>query len=231
MTHLLHASLIHAGPAVSGLVPQAPQATTRKRISFGTPSTASCTVDASVFREAAAMGMTFVGCKGSTASSQLAAQATAANQAKVADLVTSDTQQFVLTTHAVDSKGRLFVKSVRKTIASMRSGMKVGAGTSAKHGNSSFPGNVTSPPSMQRGRKLLQDNRFRISSTTSWPWRALGYLSYKKGGSNWRCSGTLVSPDDVLTAAHCLVDSVTGEQYTDIEFIPGKSGSYEPYGR
>ena len=51
-------------------------------------------------------------------------------------------------------------------------------------------------------------------------WRAVGRIDLGRGSS---CSGTLIAPDLVLTAAHCLYDKETGKRIRteDIEFLAG----------
>lgn len=50
------------------------------------------------------------------------------------------------------------------------------------------------------------DDRRRIAST-DWPWTAIGRVNRTTGGY---CTGALVAPDRVLTAAHCLWDPRQG---------------------
>ena len=51
-------------------------------------------------------------------------------------------------------------------------------------------------------------------------WAAVGRINL---GSNGFCSGTLIAPDVVLTAAHCLYDKATGQPYppSDLTFLAG----------
>ncbi|MEM7226723.1 MAG: trypsin-like serine protease [Pseudomonadota bacterium] len=55
---------------------------------------------------------------------------------------------------------------------------------------------------------------------TAWPWTALGRVNREGGGF---CTGTLVAPDLVLTAGHCLYDRRSGRRLSPdrLHFVAG----------
>ncbi|HXL69181.1 MAG TPA: serine protease [Xanthobacteraceae bacterium] len=95
-------------------------------------------------------------------------------------------------------------------------GVKIGAG--AREG-----GGGPRPPREQR-QVLGSDDRERVTDTTVFPFRAMGYL-----GTG--CSGTLVGPRHVLTAGHCVYNTKTDKWYENVDFWPGQNGEESPYGR
>jgi protease YdgD len=57
----------------------------------------------------------------------------------------------------------------------------------------------------------------QLFDTSAWPWRAIGQLRFDTGAS---CTGVLIAPDVVLTAAHCIVHS--GSLVTAGNFITAR---------
>jgi V8-like Glu-specific endopeptidase len=72
------------------------------------------------------------------------------------------------------------------------------------------------------------DGRVRLSTvgvgTTTWPWRTIAQL----GGG---CTGTLVGPRHVVTAAHCIYRRDTNRWSSGFNVVPGQSGGVSVYGR
>ena len=75
------------------------------------------------------------------------------------------------------------------------------------------------------------DNRTKVSDTTVFPFRAIGYIvsTWSKGnptiGTAW-----LFKSDAIVTAGHCVYDKDLGGWATRVTFYPGRNGSSTPYG-
>ena len=74
------------------------------------------------------------------------------------------------------------------------------------------------------------DDRVRVRNTTDFPWSAVVYLELydRYGDVTGTCSGTFISPDAILTAAHCLYRDDGWVE--DIRVVPGKDAGFEPFG-
>ncbi|WP_374368286.1 serine protease [Dongia sp.] len=74
------------------------------------------------------------------------------------------------------------------------------------------------------------DDRVRVDSKT-WPWIAIGRINLEGRG---HCTGTLIAPDMVLTAAHCLYNAPDGRWGIPLEthFVAGYDrGTYAAHSR
>jgi protease YdgD len=74
------------------------------------------------------------------------------------------------------------------------------------------------------------DDRVRVDST-AWPWIAIGRINLEGRG---HCTGTLIAPDLVLTAAHCLYNATDGRWGIPLEthFVAGYDrGVYAAHSR
>lgn len=73
------------------------------------------------------------------------------------------------------------------------------------------------------------DSRIIRTPTTLWPWRAIAQF-HSVGGDNSNCTGTLIGPRHLITAAHCINKMGTNTWYT-FGVAPGRNGAgLMPYG-
>lgn len=97
-----------------------------------------------------------------------------------------------------------------------------------------FDGSVLPEPELHRqdvGRTVIgSDHRIRISTTTSYPWRAMTkvYMTFPNGDQRI-CSGAMVSVRHVLTAGHCVYNADRGG-WAALTVVPGQDGTYMPFG-
>ena len=82
------------------------------------------------------------------------------------------------------------------------------------------------PPDRSRLIGIYGEDDRRIIEDLGPPWSAIGRINRRSGGF---CSGVLIAPDKVLTAAHCLWNTRTRAwmQPDGLFFLPGyRMGSY-----
>ena len=88
-----------------------------------------------------------------------------------------------------------------------------------------------SPPSIMPKDIIGGDNRTKITDTSEFPYRAIGYIvsTWPKGsptvGTAW-----LFKSDAIATAGHCVYSKDNGGWATRITFYPGRNGASIPYG-
>jgi V8-like Glu-specific endopeptidase len=88
---------------------------------------------------------------------------------------------------------------------------------------------VTVAPLSPAGWSNGNDTRILRTLTTAWPWRTISQFSYSNPDDS-RCTGTLIGPRHLVTAAHCINKQGTNQWYT-VRVTPGKNGvDNEPYG-
>ncbi|MFC4078096.1 trypsin-like serine peptidase [Salinithrix halophila] len=72
----------------------------------------------------------------------------------------------------------------------------------------------------------MKSTLIRISDPTKNPYNGVVFLASKIGGEWYRCSGTLIDANSVLTAAHCVYDNYNDVAATYVTVYPGeKNGS------
>lgn len=70
-----------------------------------------------------------------------------------------------------------------------------------------------------------------VENTHEYPWSAVAHLSVTwPSGVVGQCSGTMVGPATMLSAAHCVWDPSQGGWATAVVATPGRSGTGAPFG-
>ena len=77
---------------------------------------------------------------------------------------------------------------------------------------------------------LEEDDRVRITPTTSYPWRSIVKLYMTWGSDTYIGSGALIDKNHVLTAGHCVHYLANGGWADSIKVVPAMDNGNEPYG-
>ncbi|MFN3524869.1 MAG: trypsin-like serine protease [Paracoccus sp. (in: a-proteobacteria)] len=78
------------------------------------------------------------------------------------------------------------------------------------------------------------DDRVAVLTTTGFPARSIVQILFRKSvhlTSQNLCSGAMISPDTVLTAAHCVHSGTAyGRWFSDFQVFPGRNVADKPFG-
>jgi V8-like Glu-specific endopeptidase len=77
---------------------------------------------------------------------------------------------------------------------------------------------------------LGKDQRKLVRDTTVYPWRTVCSIRMSFPGGNFRGTGTLIARKYLLTSGHNVYDPDEGGWANSIEVVPGRDGTYAPYG-
>ncbi len=93
------------------------------------------------------------------------------------------------------------------------------------------PNQPVSQPKESPERTIFgKDDRAEVADTTVYPYSAIGQVIAQFSDGHSACSGTMVGPRHVLTAAHCLYNERLGAFADGVAFIPGRVGDRAPFG-
>ncbi len=74
------------------------------------------------------------------------------------------------------------------------------------------------------------DTRVRVEKTTARPYQAITYLTTHWNKTTAACTGAIIGPNKVLTAAHCVYNPDNGGFVNQTRITPALNINYKPYG-
>lgn len=89
------------------------------------------------------------------------------------------------------------------------------------------------PPILPRGSTesiIGTDERVQVTNTAAYPNSAIVYLEVSFPNGDGSCTGWMIGPHTLATAAHCVYLSGFGGWATNIKVFPGRSGDITPFG-
>lgn len=80
---------------------------------------------------------------------------------------------------------------------------------------------------------LGSDERVQVADTSLFPFSTIAFIELEDAAGEvfGSCTGTLIGPDALLTAGHCLWSREDGDWVAEhLRVVPGKDGDFEPFG-
>lgn len=103
------------------------------------------------------------------------------------------------------------------------------AASGSSKGTKPSAGKLGAPKDVSTESIIGVDNRFRVTPTTTYPYRANVLIERSTGSLH--CTGWMVSKDTLLTAGHCVhTGGSSGTWYSGLRFKAGSDGGTAPYG-
>ncbi|MBA8760045.1 trypsin-like serine protease [Staphylococcus schleiferi subsp. coagulans] len=75
-----------------------------------------------------------------------------------------------------------------------------------------------------------QDTRVKVENTTAKPYQTITALTMRWDKVSGTCTGSVIAPNKVITAAHCVYNPKHGGLTKSTRITPGLNADYKPYG-